>query len=257
VKLLIADDNATNLRLLRAQLEAEGHEVVDAANGMEGLHALRGGAFDGVISDILMPEMDGYRFCIEVRGDAALRELPFVLYTSTYNSPADRQLALSAGADAYIAKPAPVPVILQAITNAIDRRRGPAARSALGGESDVLKRYNEVLVRKLEDKNLDLEKSLERLKLAHEIDQAIIVASTPVQIAEAVLPRLRELLGMPRVVVNLIDLEKREAEWLAAIGRHRTHVGPHGSCRAQAPAGGSSPARVGRALVHGCAHDGG
>jgi diguanylate cyclase (GGDEF)-like protein/PAS domain S-box-containing protein len=168
VKLLIVDDNATNLRLLRAQLEAEGHEVVEAANGMEGLRLLRKGAADGVISDILMPEMDGYRFCIEVRGDPALRELPFVLYTSTYNSPADRQLALNAGADAYISKPAPVPVILEAIAKAMDQKRKPAGEQAPGGESDVLKRYSEVLVRKLEDKNLELEASIESLSIAHD-----------------------------------------------------------------------------------------
>jgi diguanylate cyclase (GGDEF)-like protein/PAS domain S-box-containing protein len=225
MKLLIIDDHPANLRLLRAQLEAEGHEVVEAPNGVEGLRLLRAGPFDGAVSDILMPEMDGYRFCMEVRRDAALRGLPVVLYTSTYNSPADRQLALKAGADAYISKPAPTAQVLNAIVQAA-ARKGPPVREPGSGETDVLKKYSEVLVRKLEDKNLDLEKSLGRLHLARDIDQAIIGGKSPAQVAEAVLPRLRELLGLPRLIVNLFDLDRGEAEWLAAIGRRRAHVGP-------------------------------
>jgi two-component system phosphate regulon sensor histidine kinase PhoR len=69
-------------------------------------------------------------------------------------------------------------------------------------------------------------KYAERLKLLHEIDQAIITAAEPVAIAEAVLPRLRDLLGVPRAIVNLFDLEAGEAEWLAAVGRRRISLGP-------------------------------
>ena len=119
-----------------------------------------------------------------------------------------------------------MPVILDALTKAAGAQAARRAAAPAGHEADVLKKYSEALVRKLEDKNLDLEKSLERLGLAHEIDQAIITSNTPAQIAEAVLPRLRDLLGMPRVIVNMFDLQKNEAEWLVAVGRHRAHVGP-------------------------------
>ena len=71
-----------------------------------------------------------------------------------------------------------------------------------------------------------LAKSIERLNLLHEIDRALIAGQTPVTIAEAVLPRLRDLLGVPRVIVNLIDLKAGTVEWLAAIGRHRLYEGP-------------------------------
>jgi diguanylate cyclase (GGDEF)-like protein/PAS domain S-box-containing protein len=169
MKLLIVDDHAPNLRLLRAQLEAEGHEVLEAANGVEALRTLRAQPLEGVVSDILMPEMDGYRLCLEVRKDSALRRLAFVLYTSTYNSPADRQLAQKVGADAYISKPAPISEVLAAIRDAAGKARA-AARPDLSrqGETDVLKKYSEILVRKLEERNLDLENSMEKLKAAHE-----------------------------------------------------------------------------------------
>lgn len=69
-------------------------------------------------------------------------------------------------------------------------------------------------------------KQAERLRLLHEIDRAIITETAPVAIAEAALWRLRDLLGVPRAIVNLFDWEAGEVEWLAAIGRHRMHVGP-------------------------------
>jgi PAS domain S-box-containing protein len=69
-------------------------------------------------------------------------------------------------------------------------------------------------------------KYAERLEVLHEIDRAIIAADAPVAIAEAALLRLRDLLGVPRVSVNLFDLAAGEAEWLAAVGRRRSHLGP-------------------------------
>lgn len=66
----------------------------------------------------------------------------------------------------------------------------------------------------------------ERLKILHEIDRALIAAETPVAIAETVLPRLRDLLRVPRAIVNLFDLAAGQAEWLVAAGRRRVRVGP-------------------------------
>jgi signal transduction histidine kinase len=66
----------------------------------------------------------------------------------------------------------------------------------------------------------------ERLRILHEIDRAIVGAQPLQQIAGAVIQPLRELLGVPRAIVNLFDLEAGEVEWLAAAGRSRTHVGP-------------------------------
>ena len=71
-----------------------------------------------------------------------------------------------------------------------------------------------------------LVKQAKRLQILHDIDLAIITETAPVAIAEAVLGRLRELLGVPRAIVNLFDWVAGEVEWLAAVGRHRIHRGP-------------------------------
>ena len=71
-----------------------------------------------------------------------------------------------------------------------------------------------------------LARQAERLRILHEIDRALIAEQAPVAIAEAVVAPLRQLLGVPRVIVNLFDFETREVEWLAAAGRRRLHLGP-------------------------------
>jgi signal transduction histidine kinase/ActR/RegA family two-component response regulator len=71
-----------------------------------------------------------------------------------------------------------------------------------------------------------LARQAERLRIIHQIDLALIAEQAPLAIAEAVVGPLRELLGVPRVIVNLFDLEAGEVEWLAAAGRRRIHAGP-------------------------------
>jgi signal transduction histidine kinase len=78
----------------------------------------------------------------------------------------------------------------------------------------------------LEQAQAALAKHTERLRIVHEIDRAIIAAEAPHAIAGAVIGPLRELLGVPRAIVNLFDLAAGEVEWLAAAGRHRTRSGP-------------------------------
>src|SRR5882762_8400168 len=113
MNILIADDNATNLKLLRALLEAEGHEVLLAADGVEALERLEAEKVDAIISDILMPRMDGYRLCLEVRKREKFKQLPFLFYTSTYTSHSDEKAAFDLGADKFLKKPSPAAEMLQ------------------------------------------------------------------------------------------------------------------------------------------------
>ena len=81
MNILIVDDNPTNRKLIRAQLEAKGHVVMHAEDGMEALKVLDLRQIDAVISDVLMPRMDGYRLCEEIRRSARHHGLPTIIYS--------------------------------------------------------------------------------------------------------------------------------------------------------------------------------
>src|SRR5882762_1757541 len=90
--ILVVDDLPTNRKLLRANLEVEGFTVVDAADGETALQVLAGEEVDCIISDILMPGMDGLRFCMRVKQSERLNTIPFIAFTSTFDSATEEKL---------------------------------------------------------------------------------------------------------------------------------------------------------------------
>jgi CheY-like chemotaxis protein len=169
MKILIVDDLAINRKLLRATLEAEGHSTFDASDGVEALQLLARETVDAIISDILMPNMDGFRFCLELRQHENLKHLPLVHYTSTYTSPSDQRLSKTVGADEYLTKPVSTEVLLQTLTEAIRHAEERKASTTKKGDTAfIMKDYSVALVKKLEEKNSELKNALEKLQAAHE-----------------------------------------------------------------------------------------
>ena len=161
-RVLVVDDHESNRYLLRALLQGSGYGVEEAENGNDALAIARASPPDLVISDLLMPEVDGYTLLRHWRADAKLREIPFIVYTATYTDPRDERLAVALGADAFIVKPAEPDVLLARIADVLGAaRRGQPRGSAKPQleETVLLKEYNEVLVRKLEKKALELERT--------------------------------------------------------------------------------------------------
>ena len=115
MRILIVDDHADSRIILRKTLESDGYTVMTASNGAEALKAARELLPDMIISDILMPVMDGFRLCREIRQDKQLCKIPFVFYTATYMDPKDERLAMSLGASRYIIKPADTAEFLRTI----------------------------------------------------------------------------------------------------------------------------------------------
>jgi diguanylate cyclase (GGDEF)-like protein/PAS domain S-box-containing protein len=164
--ILIVDDAPAHLELLRLQLKAEGHAVLTASNGIEALEILEGERerVAGIVSDVLMPQMDGYSLCLQVRKNPRYACLPFVLYSGTHDTAEDQRLANAVGADAFVEKPAAVQKILAGLGNASGAHRRPAVPLAIPElQAPVLKQYSESLVRKLEEKSAELAQTEARL----------------------------------------------------------------------------------------------
>jgi signal transduction histidine kinase len=185
MNLLIVDDIATNRKLLRVTLEAEGHTTLEAADGVEALQILVRETVDAVISDILMPNMDGFRLCHEIRKSERLHALPFIIYTSTYTSPGDVKLAQTVGADKYLTKPAPTADVLKALREVMEKKAArPVPSAPAVEETYVLRQYSQALVNKLEEKNAELAQVNRSLKRTEERLRALTQRVVQAQEAE-------------------------------------------------------------------------
>lgn len=165
--ILIVDDEPTNLKLLRVILEAQDYKVHAVADGIAALEVLEGESVDAIISDILMPRMDGYRLCSEVRSHPRFGKTPFIFYTATYNSPADEKLCYDLGADKYLLKPASAETLLDAlnvVTKSSRQHDTSVHHTVTFDEPQVMKQYSEQLVLKLEQKNSELMAAISRLE---------------------------------------------------------------------------------------------
>jgi len=171
MKILIVDDNENSRIILKKILEPEGHIIEAAVNGEEALSMAKESLPDMIISDILMPVMDGFRFCCKCKGDEKLKNIPFVFYTATYTDEKDEEAALKMGADRFIRKPVEPDEFMEIIRSVIkDAENGKtgAGRHILIEEKEILKLYSERLVNKLEKKMLGLQKEVAERKQAED-----------------------------------------------------------------------------------------
>jgi len=171
MRILIVDDREEDLYLLETLLKGNGYEVVSAKNGIKALEKLKQDSIDLIISDVLMPKMDGFQLCRECKKDDTLRKIPFIFYTATYTDKKDEEFALSLGAERFIIKPSDPDVFLKIVESVIkeyEKSLPVIPKKPIEEEEIYLKQYNERLIRKLEKKMLELEKTNKRLKESEE-----------------------------------------------------------------------------------------
>jgi len=169
MKILIVDDKEEDLYLLETLLKGSGYEVVSAKNGVETLEMLQKQSVDMIISDILMPKMDGYQLCRQCKSDDTLRKIAFVFYTATYTDKKDEEFALSLGAEKFIVKPTDPEVFLKILKSVIkEYSKGllVAPKRPVEEEIVCLAMYNKRLIEKLEKKMLDMEREITERKKA-------------------------------------------------------------------------------------------
>ncbi len=167
-RVLVVDDKEENLYYLEALLGAVGYQVTAARHGAEALVLARQSLPDVVVSDLLMPVMDGYTLLRHWKSDPKLRQVPFIVYTATYTEADDEKLAFDLGADAFILKPAePEDFIgkLRTVEARSAQAAAPRQQDPDGDENALLKLYSETLIRKLEEKSLQLEQTNQTLEL--------------------------------------------------------------------------------------------
>jgi PAS domain S-box-containing protein len=169
-QVLIVDDQAENRYLAEVLLKGNGYAVHAVTNGAEALAELQIRDFDLIISDILMPVMDGFELCRRMKKDPKLRRIPFIIYTATYTSPQDEAFAMKIGADRFLQKPCEPEFFMEVVDEvmAAAEQNNRSIPPEPPQDEEVFKLYNERLVRKLEQKMLQLEQETKTLKKTEE-----------------------------------------------------------------------------------------
>ncbi len=105
MKILIVEDDENSRVFLERALRGQHYAVESAANGVEALEKAYQWHPDLIISDILMPQMNGFELCRRIKTDEQLRNIPFIFYTATFVDQKDEKLAMALGASRFLIKP--------------------------------------------------------------------------------------------------------------------------------------------------------
>ena len=179
MKVLVVDDNINARKLLVKMLVANNYEADEATNGKAALEYLKTSEPDLIMSDIMMPEMDGFTFIREVKKNPGTKDIPFVFYTAHYVSEKDHLLATSLGASRFIVKPVEPRELINEIQNVLNEYEAgliTPVEPLLESEEEYLKKYSERVVRTLEDKYSELEKTKNYLDaVLRNMDDCVVV----------------------------------------------------------------------------------
>ncbi len=137
-RVLLVDDEAVQLKALRAHLELDGFTVLTARDGIEALELARSRRVDAILSDVMMPRLDGFGLCLTIREDRTLADLPVVLFTRRYLDPEDEAVARQMGANALLAITTSFAGIGKALLASLE---GETPRPAAGDSGELREKH--------------------------------------------------------------------------------------------------------------------
>ncbi len=153
-RILIVDDNPTNVKVLQTRLAAEGYEIITAADGAEGLAAARQHIPDLILLDVMMPNIDGFEVCRRLRADASFPFTPIIMVTAMADSK-DVVAGLEAGGDEYLTKPVDHAALAARVRSMLRIKRLHDTVETLAAE---VKEWNVTLERRVREQVDELER---------------------------------------------------------------------------------------------------
>jgi DNA-binding response OmpR family regulator len=173
--LLVVEDIPDILKLLEATLTFKGHRVITARNGEEALEAIEQEHPALVITDILMPKMDGFSLVHRLRINPETRNIPVVFLSATYVAPEDKAFALTIGVTLFIEKPVALDRFVPIIEKIL--KQGMHATTETINELDFYEGYRKRLETKLNQKNIQIARDERLLETLSEEEKLSFQAS--------------------------------------------------------------------------------
>ena len=206
--ILIVDDQDANRELLTTLLGYRNHQTVEAADGAEGLERARAVRPDLIITDILMPTMDGYEFTHKLREDPALAAIPVIFYSAHYLMHEARALAERCGVEYVV----PKPVEPQELMRTVDAALGLAPVAVAPPPVEEFDREHiRVLTDKLSTKAEEVQNLNARLEALIEIGHELNVAQDPSELVKRYCGAAREVIGAMCASACITDESGRAA----------------------------------------------
>jgi diguanylate cyclase (GGDEF)-like protein len=212
MKILIAEDDDNSRHLLEVVLTNAGYEVVSFDNGSKALTYLQYNTIDLIISDILMPEMDGYSLCREVKQSQHLQKIPFIFYTATYTSSQDEHFAKTLGATKFLIKPMVMEDFLPIIASVMDSSDDKNQRTNSGifnfSPLKLDKQHADIMRNKLDKKLIELNEEKQKLIVSEARFKDFAEASADWFWESDALLKIQALAESPAAlsIYNLMDL---------------------------------------------------
>lgn len=202
---LIVDDNTSDRKVLRYNFDWHGYRILEASNGREAIELARTDRPDLILSDALMPEMDGFQLLREIKKIKELRDIPFIFYSSVYTGYREKELALALGARAFIVKPLTPDQLWEEISRVLLEYVPPGAngRAVSRSDEEFLTDYSRIVAAKLEEKVRELEEANRSISLTEtryrnlftSMRDVIVIADLSRTIVDVNQPALRDVFG--------------------------------------------------------------
>ncbi|MHC1770429.1 MAG: HD domain-containing phosphohydrolase [Flexilinea sp.] len=160
-KVLIVDDQEENYFLLKSLFKLNEYETIWAKSGVEALQTAEADLPDLVISDILMPVLDGFELCNTWKNNLNFSNIPYFFYTLTFTDSSQRKFSLNFGVNGHIMKATEPDLFLKRLTELIDKfyaEKANPSKVQQNDESAYYQMFNEVLMHKFKDKLVELER---------------------------------------------------------------------------------------------------
>ena len=218
-KILIIDDRPPNRLFLTTLLGYQHHQLTEASDGAEGLRIAREQRPDLIISDVLMPTMDGYEFVLQLRADAEIGKTPVIFSTAHYLGRESKALAQKCGITSIIYKPCDPQVVVNIVATALGEQ--PLQLPATLRQPEEFNREHLKLVTN------KVAESADELRAAHDKLSALIELSTdlaqerdPVLLLDRICWVAREIIGTRWTMIVLLEPNRKTVQHLGVAGIH-------------------------------------
>lgn len=203
--ILVVDDRKVNRELIGTILGYKGHEVLEAGDGAEALALIETIRPDLVISDILMPTMDGYEFVRRLRSDTATAGIPVIFSTAHFLDREAKALAENCGVKQIIYKPAGPETVLAEVDAAFGLCAQPIENVEV---KEFDREHLRLLSNKLTQQSEDLLRVQQRLEALVELGQQLTAKRDPLQLLEFFCHSARKIVGAKYAAVGVLDQER-------------------------------------------------